>query len=318
MGMPGAEIDDGLTILYLLAQPTVRLVGISATNGNGTVADAMRQTHELLARLQTDVPLYAGTAAPAADDAAPAADDAAPAADDAQPSAADGSPAARAIVRASHDYEGRVVVLGLGALTNVAAAIRLDPSLPSRIAAINVMGGYRAPLSFPRRDVNELNFSSDPAAAHRVLNAGCPVTVMSAQLCLQARFGVRHLLVHNRGPAWLRPMVAEWYHAFSGATGAPGFYLWDLVPAAAVVEPERFPPVPYRLGSTVHDLDTGELVLEPVSEAARPTVDLREPGIVLVPDRIRARHRFAGERARAWNSAARAAVAGTRTGANGV
>ncbi len=333
MGLPGAEIDDGLTILYLLDQPAVRLVGVSATHGNADVDTVMRQTRALVDALGLDLAVARG-ARPADPDSpgpnapgGPAASTAPPAPAATPGRAADEPGAAGALVAASREHPGRLVVLGLGALTNIAAASALDPGFFGRLAGILVMGGYLGPLRFPRREVAELNFSADPVAAHTVLNAPCPVTVMSAQLCLAARFGPAHLLMHNRGPRWLRRTVRGWYRAFSGATGARGFYLWDLVPAVAVCEPHRIPPRLVRLASSRADLDTGRLRLERL-EGTRATGATgrddaqfaREPGVVSVPDRILRRRRFAADCAASWARSARARAprGGMLRGANTV
>src|SRR3546814_11731796 len=49
--------------------------------------------------------------------------------------------AAQAILRLSHEHAGRLVLVALGPLTNVALALKLDPTLPGRIARLVVMGG---------------------------------------------------------------------------------------------------------------------------------------------------------------------------------
>ncbi|MFW5825980.1 MAG: nucleoside hydrolase [bacterium] len=314
MGLPGAEIDDGLTILYLLDQPTVRIVGISATHGNADVDTVTRQTSALVEALGLDLAVARG----AQPEAAPATTAAT------GPGAGEPGDAARALVAASREHSGRLVVLGLGALTNIAAASALDPGFFGRLAGILVMGGYLGPLRFPRREVAELNFSADPVAAHTVLNAPCPVTIMSAQLCLAARFGRRHLLLYNRGPRWLRRTVRAWYRAFSGATGARGFYLWDLVPAVAACEADRIPSRLVRLTSSGADLDTGRLRLERLETmvaAGRDDAHLAcEPGVVSVPDRILRRRRFVADCAASWARAARTRVprGGMLRGANTV
>lgn len=265
MGLPGQEIDDGLTLLYLLGRPSLRVVGVCTTHGNGSVTAVTGQTRALLATLGVDLPLHRGADPPVGTSGG---------------SWRSRSEAAAALVQASKEHEGRLFVLALGANTNLAGAAELDPDFFSRLAGIVLMGGYLGPLRFGRREIAELNLSSDPEAAHSVLSAPCPVTIMSAQLCLGARYGVRHLIFHNRGPAWLRRLVREWYAAFSGWAGSRGFYLWDLVPAVSLVEPDRFPAVWWVVRSTVDDLKTGRLVLDPTDRAPA------EAGVVCVPQTI--------------------------------
>jgi len=306
MGLPGQEIDDGLTLLYLLARSSVAVVGVSATHGNGTVAAASRQTRALLSSLGERIPVYDGADPPARDVPDPATDRSASSLSDpsvpARPTWRSRSEAAAALVRASREYAGRLVVLGLGALTNVAGAAELDAGFYERLAGVRIMGGYLGPLRFPRREVSELNLSSDPGAAYSVLRAPSPVTVMSAQLCLGARFGPWDLVAHNRGPRWLRAVVRDWYHAFANATGSRGFYLWDLLPAVSVTEPSRFPSRVCALDSSVDDLAVGRLVL---ARAGPGDTGASAAGLVDVPARIVSPRRLVVECAAGWARTAR-------------
>ena len=73
-----------------------------------------------------------------------------------------------------------------------------------------IMGGYLRGLRFPRREVAELNLSSDPESAASVIHSALELTLMSAQLCLQARYGLRHLLRDLFGSRRLRILILEW------------------------------------------------------------------------------------------------------------
>ena len=61
LGLPFREIDDGLTLLYLLGRPDIRLLGVTTTFGNGTTGQAYAQTKELLARVnRPDIQVWKG------------------------------------------------------------------------------------------------------------------------------------------------------------------------------------------------------------------------------------------------------------------
>lgn len=288
-GLPGQEIDDGLTILYLLAQDAVEIVGISATHGNGSIPEVVTATRRLLDRIGSSIPFFEGASPPPH----PAAMQSG--------SWRGSSDAARALARAASESEGRLVVLGLGALSNLAGAAEIDPEFASKLAGVKVMGGYLAPLRF-KREVEELNFSADPEAAHRVLNLETAVTIMSAQLCLGARFGSSELRTLNRGPRWLRTAVRRWAGTFGKIEGARGFYLWDLLPAVAVVEPRRFPSRHVTLTSNVDDMSSGRLRFEELTDQAE--VDPRAAGVVDLPDEITRGEAFVAECAHGWTAGA--------------
>ena len=64
MGLPRKEIDDGLTLLYLLGRPDIELLSVTTTFGNGTIDEVYPQTVQLLRDLgHSDMPVYAGAGA---------------------------------------------------------------------------------------------------------------------------------------------------------------------------------------------------------------------------------------------------------------
>lgn len=285
MGEYRNEIDDGLALIMLLAAG-VDLVGVTTTFGNGPVATVHRRTRSLLDALgRADVPVVRGAAF----------------AGDRE------TPAAQFIADAARRHRGRLRILAIGPLTNLAAALGREPAIDGLVHGVYTMGGYLRPLRFLRREVDELNLSADPEAAHAVLSAGWPVTLMSAQLCLQARYGVRHLLAEwirtSASPAFfrrsLRRTITGWFAAFSIHVGAAGFYLWDLVPAWALLDPSRFVHRTATLLSTQEDLARGVLRLQ---DAAEDAVAVRSPGVIDVPRRIRRGRRFAADCAEVWRS----------------
>jgi inosine-uridine nucleoside N-ribohydrolase len=238
-GLPRKEIDDGLTLLYLLGRPSVRITAVTTTYGNGTARESTSQSKYLLRTMEReDIPVIEGAAEPGDEQTA----------------------AVQSLLELSEEHEGRLTVLALGPVTNVAAAIRRDPSFPDRLKGVVCMGGYLEPLRIGWRRVSELNLSADPPASYSVLNARCPVTLMSAQVCLQAPFGLRDL--RRLGP-WnrrFRKYVRNWLLAFGFYhTGRGVFYLWDLLPAVYLEFPSLFDERRVELTSSIGDLESGTL-----------------------------------------------------------
>src|SRR5690606_25581331 len=121
--------------------------------------------------------------------------------------------AAQAIIRLSHAHAGRLVLVALGPLTNVAVALRLDPTLPSRIARLVVMGGAVT----CRGNVTpaaEFNVYFDPEAAHIVFEAFERFDLADWEAT------VAHGLHHDSVVEWLRAggEVAAFYEAISRKT----------------------------------------------------------------------------------------------------
>ena len=274
MGLARHEIDDGLTLLMLLGSEAVNVVGVTTTFGNGPEELVYSQTRELLAAAgRPEIPVVRG----------------------ARYSGDHQTAAAFFIARVAREHHGRLAVLAIGPLTNLAGALRIDPGLTTTVNRTYIMGGYLRRLRFLRREVEELNLSSDPGSAASVLHSGLPITLMSAQLCLQARYGLRHLLADLMGQRRLRHFILEWFTVFGWYCGTVGFYLWDLVPAWAILDSGRFIHNQVRIVSTVEDLATGALRTREL-----PRGPANEAGVIDLPGRIRRRFGFAGDCARLW------------------
>jgi purine nucleosidase len=84
------------------------------------------------------------------------------------------------LVRRINESPGRLTILAQGPLTNLAAAVRLDPSLPDKVRQLYVMGGGAGNIT----PAAEYNFYVDPEAAKIVLGAGFPLTLFTWDLTL--------------------------------------------------------------------------------------------------------------------------------------
>jgi purine nucleosidase len=269
MGLPRKEIDDGLTLLYLLGRSDIELVGVTTTFGNGTIDQVHPATERLLRDVgRADIPVHRG----AAERGQPPTD------------------AARFLAEAAASHPSEITLLATGPLGNLRAAADLDPAFFGNLKQIACMGGYLHPLRIGWRNIAELNLSSDPESAFAVLNAACPVTLMNAHVCLQAPFGWRDL---RQVGCWGRDMgwiVRNWLLAFGVYCGVSVFYLWDLLPAVYISHPELFDVHPVWVGSTVADLETGTLVVTGEGEGAR----------VNMPEQILDREKFKTILLEAW------------------
>jgi len=138
----------------------------------------------------------------------------------------------------------------------------LDPDFFQKVKQISCMGGMvEQPMTMGGLVLSELNLSADPEATYAVLQAECPVTIMNAHVCLQAPFRWRHGI---KAKGWHR-MIARWRNLWHFGFGTKyqqyAFYLWDLLPAVYLTEPELFEAHPVSISSTVEDLKDGSLVL---------------------------------------------------------
>ncbi len=254
MGLPFMEVDDGLTLLYLLGRSDIELLGVTTTFGNGTAGQAYTQTHKLLQQTgRRDILVLKG----------------------AERRHAPPTEAARFLAETAAASPGEISLLATGPLGNLRGAAEIDSGFFANLKQIACMGGYLAPLRIGRKEVAELNLSADPEAAHQVLNAACPVTLMNAQTCLQARFDQHDIARLTTWSPKTRRVLSQWLRAFSIACGAQEFYLWDLLPAVYLSYPELFSNEQAAVVSTVEDLEKGKLVISEDKMRRRITMPSR-------------------------------------------
>lgn len=209
-------VDDALALLMAFADPRHEVVGLTVAAGNvglrHTVANALKVC-EVAGR--GEVPVFAGCDRPLLHPAPDAANvhgaDGLGDAGLAPPArAAEARHAAEAIIELSHRHAGRLLLVALGPLTNLALALRLDPTLPSRIARLVVMGGAVT----ARGNITpsaEFNVFFDPEAAHIVFEAFERFDLADWEAT------VAHGLAHADVERWLAAPgpVAAFYEAVS-------------------------------------------------------------------------------------------------------
>ena len=157
------EIDDQFAVSYLLRSKeklnTVALYAAPFLNERSeSAADGMEKSyneiHKLLAFLQESVPVYRGSTAFLSDEETPVVSD-----------------AARDLCARAKEYteESPLYVVAIGAITNVASALLLDPTIAKSIVVV-WLGGHAH--HYPH--THEFNMLQDVAAARVVMRADLP------------------------------------------------------------------------------------------------------------------------------------------------
>lgn len=240
--------DDAVAILY--AARHLDVVGVTTVFGNQTVEKTTRNALQVLALAGLDIPVAQGFGRPLIGDA-PLAPDTHGASgldgvDLPEPKA---SPvdqhAAAFIIEAARCHRGELVVAIIGAHTNVAMALRLEPRLAGWVKAFTVMGGTAGIGNLaPQGCVNIL---SDPEAAHIVFTSGVPIHwagYVTTRTVLMREGDIRRLRGSGRRAAGAVADLAEFYRgrqrAVFGVDGAPMHDSCAIVPFVrpALVEHE--------------------------------------------------------------------------------
>ena len=163
-------VDDALAILMAFADPKVEIVGLTVAAGNVGLEHTVRNALRLVETAGREVPVHAGCAMPILPSPQSAAfvhgQDGFGDAGLPEPSRTP-SPvhAVDAILEASRRHAGELTLVCLGPLTNLAVALLLDPSLPTRVPRLVVMGGAVNGRGNTERVKAEFNIGFDPEAA---------------------------------------------------------------------------------------------------------------------------------------------------------
>ncbi|WP_407352566.1 nucleoside hydrolase [Luteimonas sp. R10] len=211
-------VDDALALLTAFNDPAHRVVGLTVAAGNVGLQHTVANALKLAEVCDVDVPVYAGTAAPLLH----------PARDAAYVHGRDGfgdigyapsrrraesEHAALAILRLSHAHAGRLLLVALGPLTNLALALKLDPSLPQRVDRLVVMGGA-VTAHGNITPAAEFNIAFDPEAA-RIVFEGFPRFDLADWEAV-----IAHGFPHVEAERWLQAESprARFYEAISRQT----------------------------------------------------------------------------------------------------
>jgi purine nucleosidase len=148
--------------------------------------------------------------------------------------------AALALLRLSHVHAGRLVVVALGPLTNLALALSLDPQLPRRVARLVVMGGAVTGHGNTSAAA-EFNIGFDAEAAHIVFSRWPRFDLVDWELTL------RHALDFERFDHWLAgddaraaffSAISRKARAFNRMQQRPGLLAADALAMAVALQPE--------------------------------------------------------------------------------
>jgi inosine-uridine nucleoside N-ribohydrolase len=172
--------DDAIAIMAAIGHPELELLAITTVNGNVALPNVTENTLRVLDHLGSTLPVHPGAERPLVLDDLPIPRDVlnegnrefqAPLDLPASTGYVRDMRAARFLVDFYLDEDhADVVLVATGPLTNVAEALRLEPTLSERIPRLVLMGG--AVDGGNVTPAAEFNFWADAHAAHEVLAAG--------------------------------------------------------------------------------------------------------------------------------------------------
>jgi len=187
-----AGVDDAQAIMMALAHPDVQVEAITTVTGNVHVDKVVPNVLSTLAVMEQQIPVYRGAERPliapwGAEEAFHGEDGLGGIRNRPAPrQGVESEHAIAALIRLVNQYPGELTLLTLGPLTNVALALRIDPSLPSKIKQLVWMGGTMRAQGNTQMVTAEWNIFCDPEAAYMVLDAFPMSTMLSWEATLDS------------------------------------------------------------------------------------------------------------------------------------
>ncbi len=229
----GNDIDDAVTLAYLLNQPRCQLLGITTVSGEAAKRKALTEWI-LEAAGRTDIPVFSGQDAALMGDTMINHCPQAPALPAGRPiTASDPGEAVRFMSRTIRANPGKVTLLAIGPLTNVALLFLTDPEAAKLLDRLVLMNG-RFHNSLPWLPLREWNVENDPLATaiawrapvRQILSVGIDTTV---RVSLPRAENEKRFI----GPVWepVKKMAEIWYKATDQIT------YHDPLAAVSIFEP---------------------------------------------------------------------------------
>jgi len=239
-------VDDALAFLLALASPEIQLEALTTTQGNVTLKKATRNALAVLELCHAShIPVAAGSMYPLVQPLR--------ASTNVHGTSGIGNaklpePNSKPLPQHAVDYliervlaePDEISIFPIGPLTNIAMAIRIEPKFARAVKELVIMGGAInengniTPLA-------EFNVFVDPHAAHIVLHAGIPITLIPldvTQKCLLKQEHVDRLMKINSPVTQFIKDAVEVYFKFSYDRGFAGCALHDPLTLATIIAPE--------------------------------------------------------------------------------
>jgi purine nucleosidase len=224
----GNEIDDQWAIAYMLTDPEFDVRGIISAHAPSLPAPSAHATYLVLRDevenrlgLRVHPPLFEGSSLPLADTRTP------------RP-----NPGVDFLLKQSQAFneQNRLTVLTIGAATDVASALLLDPTLADRIRIVAMGFENSGP-----HGGEEYNVQNDPRAWQVLLRSRAPIVIGAGDVCrkyLALGFDQARSLIAGHGPVglWLWDEYQAWYYRQVKPLRVDDFsrpwIIWDIVTLA--------------------------------------------------------------------------------------
>ncbi len=139
--------------------------------------------------------------------------------------------AADLLIELVNDLPGKISIVAIGAMTNLAEAIKRSPDFARNVKEVLLMGGEY--LSH----YNECNIVSDPEAADILFRSGIPITAAGLEVCLPLAFDTDLLIQQLKQTGTTQSLyLAQLTERWKTVGVNRPIIMFDAVPLAALID----------------------------------------------------------------------------------
>lgn len=235
--------DDAQAIMMALAAPNVRILGITCCFGNTHIENVCKNVlHVLNVCNRKEIPVFRGASASLLGDPVPSflhfgEDGLGDVLDsgDVELSLLQKEHAAAALIRIASEHARQVSLVATGPLTNLALAVKLDPSFSQKLKSLYIMGGNMRGQG-NRTVCAEFNFALDPEAAYIVMKEyTCPTYIATLEYThdnkLPWEFFIEWVNQDSEKARFMKKITANYKSRISGF-----FVSYDAYAMAAAID----------------------------------------------------------------------------------
>lgn len=253
-------VDDALAIMLALRSPELKVLGVSIVSGNVPLEKGTHNALRILDFLgREDIPVYPGAGRPLVRDPIYATNVHGPEgmgeAVLPDPGTAPAGDGVEFLVEMISTHPDEITLIATGPLTNLALTEERSPGVLRRLNRLIVMGGaIEEPGNIT--PVAEFNFYVDPHAAHKVVQSGAPLTLVTLDVTHRVELDMetmRERIIPLKTPTaqFIGAALRTWISFGERLYGRAVIHLHDPVAVGVAIDPSLF-----AFASTFLDVET--------------------------------------------------------------
>nr|WP_254437319.1 nucleoside hydrolase [Ruegeria arenilitoris] len=282
-------IDDAMAIAYAAAAPEIDLIGLTTVFGNTHIHQSSRNARYLLDKLGLEVPVAEGAAFAVGQSSHDPSDHVhgpegfGDVTEIPEIGANHTLTAAEFLVDMAREHKDELVVCAVGPLTNVAAAMRLDPQFATNIKRLVIMGGaVYCPGNVTQ--FAEANIYHDAQAADKVFAAPPQTVLVGLDVTLKTLYETANFeALAGRSPnmgGFLRDISRFYLKFYKEVGGLEGCGLHDSTAVIACTHEPMFDMVETGLRVATEGAEVGATRPDPSRPPVRVCRDVDGAGVV--------------------------------------